>query len=59
MFFLWIFRTCFFASARAQGVKAAAASRMSALKELMETAGLSLEQGAEVVADVVNAMVVK
>ncbi|CAN0406421.1 unnamed protein product, partial [Ectocarpus sp. 12 AP-2014] len=41
------------------GVKAAAASRMSALKELMETAGLSLEQGAEVVADVVNAMVVK
>ncbi|CBN76079.1 conserved unknown protein [Ectocarpus siliculosus] len=41
------------------GAKAAAASRMSALKELMETAGLSLEQGAEVVADVVNAMVVK
>ncbi|CAM9564257.1 unnamed protein product, partial [Hapterophycus canaliculatus] len=41
------------------GVKAAQTSRVSALSQLMERAGLSLQEGAHVVADVVNAMVVK
>ncbi|CAM9706362.1 unnamed protein product [Pylaiella littoralis] len=41
-----------------EGEKAASASRIAALNTLMEAAGLSLKEGADVVADVVNAMVV-
>eukprot|EP00752_Nemacystus_decipiens_P006609 g5944.t2 len=41
------------------GEKAAETNRIAALTELMEAAGLSLKEGADVVADVVNAMVVR
>lgn len=44
---------------REQGEQVAETSRITALTELMETAGLSLQEGADVVADVVNAMVVR
>lgn len=46
-------------SLREQGQKAEESSRISALTGLMKSAGLSLQEGADVVADVVNAMVVR
>lgn len=51
--------SCFSFVCFEQGLKAAEKMRVDALSQLMEKAGLSLQEGADIVADVVNAMVVK